>query len=67
VIRVDPAKLKVVKRIRLHDQIWDVAYGAGSVWATEPGLGYVARISPKTNGSGTGFRIPGTASPANLR
>ena len=67
VIRVDPGKLKVVKRIPLHDQVWDVAFGAGSVWATEPGLGYVARISPKTNRVRHRFRIPGTASPANLR
>jgi YVTN family beta-propeller protein len=66
VIRIDPARMKVVKRIRLADQVWDVTYGAGSVWATEPNLGYVLRISPKTNKVRRRIRIR-KAAPANLR
>ena len=66
-IRVNPTKLKVMKRIVLPDQIWDVAFGAGSVWATEPNLGYVLRINTKTNKVRRKIRIPGFAGPANLR
>ena len=57
VIRMDLMKLKVVKRIILRDQIWDVAFGAGSVWATETYL-YVVRIDPRTNKVGRKIKIP---------
>jgi YVTN family beta-propeller protein len=66
VIRVDPARMKVTRTIRMRDQIWDVTYGAGSVWATEPNLGYVDRINPKTNKVGRRIHIPHSG-PANLR
>ena len=67
VIRVDPVALKGVKRIILPDQIWDVAFGAGSVWATETNFGYVVRINPRTNKVGRKIKIPGISGPANLR
>ena len=67
VIRVDPVALEVVKRINLPDQIWDVTFAAGAVWATEPNLGYVVRINPKTNKVRRRIKIPGIAGPANLR
>jgi YVTN family beta-propeller protein len=57
----------VVERIKLPDQIWDVAFGAGSVWATEANNGYVVRISPKTNRVRRRYRIPGRPTLGNLR
>jgi YVTN family beta-propeller protein len=57
----------VTKRIKMRDQIWDVTFGAGSGWATEPNLGYVDRINPRTNKVGRRIAIPGVAGPANLR
>ena len=50
----------------MRDQIWDVVYGAGAVWATEPNRGYVDRINPKTNKVGRRIHIP-KSGPANLR
>src|SRR5205823_2694322 len=48
VIRVDPQTLKIVKRIPMGDQIWDITVGAGSVWATGTSSNFIARINPKT-------------------
>jgi YVTN family beta-propeller protein len=58
--------MKVTRRIPMRDQIWDVAFGAGALWATEPNRGNVDRINPKTNKVGRRIRIKGGA-PANLR
>lgn len=59
--------MKVVKRIELPDQIWDVTFGAGSVWATETNLGYVVRISARTNRIQHRFRLPRGVQLGNLR
>jgi YVTN family beta-propeller protein len=58
--------MKVTKRIPMRDRIWDVTYGAGAVWATEPYRGYVDRINPKTNKVGRRIHIKNFG-PANLR
>ena len=67
VFRVDPKRMKVIKRIKLPDRIWDATFGAGSVWATETSLNYVVRINPRTNRVARRFRIPGYMQLGNLR
>jgi YVTN family beta-propeller protein len=59
--------MKVVKRIKLPDRIWDVTFGAGSVWATETALNIVVRIDPRTNRVQRRFHIPGYPQLGNLR
>ncbi len=66
-MRIDPKRMKVVKRSRLPDQIWDVTFGAGSVWATETNLGYVVRISARTNRMRHRFQLPRGVQLGNLR
>jgi YVTN family beta-propeller protein len=58
--------MKITKRIPMRDQIWDIAYGAGAVWATEPNRGYVDRINPRTNKVGRRIHIKNFG-PGNLR
>jgi YVTN family beta-propeller protein len=44
-----------------------VAFGAGSVWATETSLNVVVRINPRTNRVERRFKIPGYPELGNLR
>lgn len=56
---MDPAARKVVARIKIGPQLWDVEFAAGSVWATSVTnaavwvanriAGTVTRINPRTN------------------
>jgi YVTN family beta-propeller protein len=59
--------MKLVKRIHLPDQIWDITFGAGSVWATESSRGYVDRINARTNRVRRRIRLPSGTLPRNLR
>jgi YVTN family beta-propeller protein len=59
--------MRVVKTIHLSDQIWDITFGAGSVWATESNLGYVDRISARTNRVQRRIKLPAGTYARNLR
>ena len=47
--RVNRNTLKVVKRIKVGINVWDVAFAFGSAWATNNFDGSVSRINPATN------------------
>jgi virginiamycin B lyase len=47
--RIDPMQMKVAARIPVGPSLWDVEFGAGSVWATSEGNGTISRIDPDTN------------------
>ena len=49
VVRVDPAKNSVTKRIALPGRPFGMAYGAGSVWVADRSANVLARINPRTN------------------
>ena len=48
VARIDPAKAKVVRKLRLRNgNASGVTFARGSVWVSDAGLGRVVRINPK--------------------
>ena len=49
VVRVDPAKNSVTKRIALPGRPFGMAYGAGSLWVADRSANVLARINPRTN------------------
>lgn len=72
VLRVNATGARRPHRIPLpgatFSGVWDIAVGAGAVWATTPGEGALRRINPKTN-KATRVKIPyrptGVAADAN--
>ena len=45
--KFDPRRFRVVRRIHVGSQPYDVAYAAGSVWSSNFGDGTVSRIDPR--------------------
>jgi streptogramin lyase len=55
-LRIDPARNKVVARIPMAEGD-DAAAGDGAVWITHPGENTVSRVDPRTNAVST-IRVP---------
>jgi virginiamycin B lyase len=47
--RVDPRRLRVIKRVRTGEKPWDIAAGDGWIWSSNERDGTVSKISPRTN------------------
>jgi streptogramin lyase len=57
-VRVDPARRRVVARIPVGEDSVDVTAGAGSIWVANYRSASVTRVNPRTNRPGRTFRLP---------
>jgi virginiamycin B lyase len=48
-VRIDPARNRVVKQISLSASPYAVAFGGGALWVTSFDQPFVSRVDPKTN------------------